>query len=72
VTALSLPPRHLLEGRRLPEVNPEPFWWEPELERGLLNLLYAAYLPAEDERVVEHTRAALKSFEQVGDEATPR
>jgi hypothetical protein len=61
---------HLQEGRRLLEANPEPFWWEPEWERGLLNLIYAAYLPAEDERILEHIEAALESFDRAGDTDT--
>ncbi len=60
---------HLEEGRRLLEANPEPFWWEPEWERGLLNLVYAAYFPAEDERILEHVEAAIESFDRVGDQA---
>jgi predicted ATPase/class 3 adenylate cyclase len=60
---------HLEEARRLLEANPEPFWWEPEWERGLLNLVYAAYFPAEDERILEHVEAALESFERTGDQA---
>ena len=31
--------------------------------------MYAAYLPTEDERILEHVAAALDSFDQVGDEA---
>ena len=58
---------HLLEGRRLLEAHPEPHWWEPTWERGLQNLLFAAYLPADDDRVMEHLRAALAIFEEVGD-----
>ena len=60
---------HLLEGRRLLEANPEPHWWEPAWERALLNLIYAAYLPAEDERMLEHVQAALDGFEEAGDQA---
>ncbi|MFO7573495.1 MAG: adenylate/guanylate cyclase domain-containing protein [Gaiellaceae bacterium] len=60
---------HLLEARRLLEANPEPYWWEPEWEHALLNLIYAAYLPAEDERILEHVETALEGFERVGDEA---
>jgi predicted ATPase/class 3 adenylate cyclase len=60
---------HLEEARRLLDANPEPYWWEPEWERGLLNLVYAAYFPAEDERILGHIEAALESFERVGDQA---
>jgi predicted ATPase/class 3 adenylate cyclase len=60
---------HLLEGRRLLEAHPEPYWWEPEWERGLINLVLAAYLPPEDERLQEHVDAALAAFEAVGDQA---
>jgi predicted ATPase/class 3 adenylate cyclase/tetratricopeptide (TPR) repeat protein len=60
---------HLEEGRRLLETNPEPYWWEPEWERGLLNLVYAAYFPPEDERMLEHVEAAIESFERAGDQA---
>ena len=59
---------HLLEGRRLFEANPEPHWWEPAWERGLQNLLLAAYLPVEDERVTEHLLTALEVFEECGDQ----
>jgi predicted ATPase len=58
---------HLLEGRRLLEAHPEPNWWDPTWERGLQNLLLAAYLPADDERVREHLDTALEVFEQSGD-----
>ncbi len=58
---------HLVEGRRLLEANPEPYWWEPLWETGLRNLLLAAYLPAEDERAVEHLHTALEVFEEYGD-----
>ncbi len=60
---------HLEEGRRLLGAHPEPFWWEPEWERGLLNLVYAAYFPAEDERILEHVEVALEIFERTGDQA---
>jgi predicted ATPase/class 3 adenylate cyclase len=60
---------HLVEGRRLLDAHPEPHWWEPEWERGLLNLFLAEYLPADDPRIREHLDAALAAFEQVGDEA---
>jgi hypothetical protein len=60
---------HLVEGRRLLEAHPEPHWWEPEWERGLLNLILAAYLPPDDERLREHTEIALAAFEAVGDRA---
>ena len=59
---------HLVEGRRLLEAAPEPHWWEPDWERGLINLLLAAYLPAEDGRVSEHLFAALETFENYGDQ----
>ncbi len=59
---------HLLEGRRLLEAHPEPHWWDPTWEIGLRNLLLAAYLPAEDERVREHLDTALETFEAVGDQ----
>ena len=61
--------QHLLEGRRLLEAHPEPYWWEPEWERGLVNLILAAYLPPEDERLREHVEAALAAFDAVGDQA---
>ncbi len=60
---------HLVEGRRLVEEHPEPLWWEPTWERGFFNLVLAAYLPEEDERVREHFHAALKAFDEAGDEA---
>ncbi len=60
---------HLLEARRLLDAQPEPYWWEPDWERGLLNLIFAAYLPEDDERVLEHVRVALASFEACGDQA---
>jgi predicted ATPase/class 3 adenylate cyclase/tetratricopeptide (TPR) repeat protein len=59
---------HLLEGRRLLEAHPEPHWWEPAWERGLHSLLFAAYLPAEDERITEHLLTALEVFEESGDQ----
>ncbi len=58
---------HLVEGRRLLEANPEPHWWEPTWDDGLTQLLLAAYLPMEDERIAEHNQAALDIFEQAGD-----
>ena len=58
---------HLLEGRRLLESRPEPHWWDPRWERGLINLLLAAYLPEEDDRVREHLDTALAVFEDYGD-----
>ena len=58
---------HLVEGRRLLEAHPEPYWWEPVWETGLRNLLLAAYLPSEDERAVEHLHTALEIFEAYGD-----
>jgi len=60
---------HLLEGRRLLDANPEPYWWEPEWERAFLNLIYAAYLPSSDERMLEHVQIALEGFEKAGDQA---
>ncbi len=60
---------HLLERRRLLEAHPEPLWWEPVWERGLLNLIYAAYMPNEDERIPEHVEVALESFDRAGDQA---
>jgi predicted ATPase/class 3 adenylate cyclase/tetratricopeptide (TPR) repeat protein len=59
---------HLLEGRRLLEAHPEPYWWDRTWEQGLRNLLLAAYLPAEDERVSEHLHTALEVFEEQGDQ----
>lgn len=58
---------HLVEGRRLLEAHPEPYWWEPVWETGLRNLLLAAYLPSEDERAAEHLHTALEVFEAYGD-----
>lgn len=60
---------HLVEGRRLLEAHPEPHWWDPEWEFGLNQLLLAAYLPDEDDRVDEHFSAALDVFESKGDVA---
>ncbi|MDH5294860.1 MAG: hypothetical protein OEW91_14365, partial [Acidimicrobiia bacterium] len=60
---------HLLEGRRLLEAHPAPHWWAPVWESALHNLVYAAYLPREDERLSEHIDAALRGFEEAGDEA---
>ncbi len=60
---------HLVEGRRLLEEHPEPHWWEPDWDLGLTQLLLAAYLPMEDERVAEHNQAALDIFERAGDVA---
>ena len=60
---------HLLEGRRLLEAHSGPTWWDPVWERGVLNLLLAAYLPAEDDRLREHFRTALEVFDEYGDQA---
>ena len=60
---------HLEEGRRLLDAHPEPFWWEPAWEKALLNLVFAAYFPAEDPRIREHIDTALELFEAVGDRA---
>jgi predicted ATPase/class 3 adenylate cyclase len=60
---------HLVEGRRLLDAHPEPHWWEPEWERGLLNLFLAEYLPVDDPRLREHLDTALAAFRGVGDEA---
>jgi predicted ATPase/class 3 adenylate cyclase len=60
---------HLEEGRRLLDAHPEPSWWEPAWEKALLNLIFAAYFPAEDPRLREHVDTALELFEQVGDRA---
>ncbi|MDH3606365.1 MAG: adenylate/guanylate cyclase domain-containing protein [Acidimicrobiia bacterium] len=60
---------HLLEGRKLLDANPQPPWFVPEWERGVLNLLLFVYLPAEDERVREHLDIALAMFEAAGDDA---
>jgi hypothetical protein len=38
-------------------------------QRGLLNLILAAYLPATDERIREHLDVALDVFEEAGDKA---
>jgi hypothetical protein len=60
---------HLVEGRRLLEENPEPYWWPPAWDEGLTQLLLAAYLPMEDERLAEHSKAALDAFDRAGDPA---
>ena len=60
---------HLVEGRRLVEEHPEPYWWPPTWDDGLTQLLLAAYLPMEDERLEEHGKAALDAFERAGDPA---
>lgn len=58
---------HLVEARRLLEAHPEPPWWEPVWDHGLMQLLFSAYLPAEDERQAEHGQAALDVFEEADD-----
>jgi predicted ATPase/class 3 adenylate cyclase len=58
---------HLVEGRRLLEEHPEPHWWPADWDEGLTQLLLAAYLPMEDERLEEHSQAALDTFERAGD-----
>jgi predicted ATPase/class 3 adenylate cyclase len=58
---------HLIEGRRLLEQHPEPHWWKPDWDFGLIQLLLSAYLPMEDERIREHAQAALDVFEAAGD-----
>lgn len=60
---------HLVEGRRLLETHPEPYWWEPDWDFGFTQLLLSAYLPREDERIGEHVQAALDVFEAAGDSA---
>ncbi len=60
---------HLVEGRRLLEAHPEPHWWPATWDDGLTQLLLAAYLPMEDERLEEHGKAALEAFERAGDPA---
>lgn len=60
---------HLLEARRILEAHPEPSWSDPIWERGVLNLLLAAYLPAEDARLREHLHTAIAVFEEYGDQA---
>ncbi len=60
---------HLVEGRRLLEEHPEPHWWPATWDEGLTQLLLAAYLPMEDERLEEHGKAALSAFESAGDPA---
>ena len=60
---------HLTEGSRLLDANPEPAWWEPTWDRALSDFLLFEYLPAEDERWVEHYEAATNGFESLGDEA---
>lgn len=60
---------HLVEGRRLLEAHPEPHWWPATWDDGLTQLLLAAYLPMEDERLGEHGEAALDAFERAGDPA---
>ena len=60
---------HLVQGRSLVEEHPEPHWWPPIWDNGLIQLLLAAYLPMEDERLEEHGKAALEAFERAGDPA---
>lgn len=60
---------HLVEARRLLDDNPPPYWWGEQWDRGLINLLLAAYLPSGDERVLEHLTTALDLFESCGDQA---
>ncbi|HEY5651333.1 MAG TPA: hypothetical protein VIW46_07790 [Acidimicrobiia bacterium] len=60
---------HLVEGRRLLEEHPEPHWWPAVWDDGLTQLLLAAYLPMEDERLEEHGRSALDAFDRAGDPA---
>ncbi len=60
---------HLVEGRRLLAENPEPWWWEPTWERGIIQLLLGAYLPSDDDQIVAHFLEAIRLFEEVGDAA---
>jgi len=60
---------HLLEARRLLDNNPPPHWWEEAWDGALINLLLAAYLPSDDDRVLEHLTTALELFEACGDRA---
>ncbi len=60
---------HLHEARRLLDEHPEPHWSEPEWERALHNLIFAAYLPPDDERIREHLDTAIELFEKLGDRA---
>lgn len=60
---------HLVRGRQLLEAHPEPHWSDPEWDRGIIQVLLAAYLPPEDERLEEHIEAALSAMESYGDMA---
>jgi hypothetical protein len=60
---------HLREAERLLEAHPEPHWWEPEWERGLLALNLSSYLPPEDELAPVRIRRAIDIFEELGDRA---
>ncbi|MEX1296370.1 MAG: adenylate/guanylate cyclase domain-containing protein [Candidatus Limnocylindrales bacterium] len=60
---------HLLEAERLLEAHPEPYWWEPEWERGLLALNLSSYLPPEHELAPVRVRRAITTFEEIGDRA---
>lgn len=61
--------QHLEEARRLLAANPEPYWWDPEWEKGIVDFLLGAYMPASDPRTREHLEAAIATFESLGDEA---
>lgn len=61
--------QHLEAARSLLEAHPEPFWWEPDWETAVLNLVLAAYLPPDDARILEHVTTAIDLFESTGDDA---
>ena len=60
---------HLLEAERLLREHPEPHWWEPDWEQGLLALNLASYLPPEGELTPVRIRRAMTTFEEIGDRA---
>ncbi|HSI99108.1 MAG TPA: adenylate/guanylate cyclase domain-containing protein [Patescibacteria group bacterium] len=58
---------HLVEGRRLLDEHPDPHWWEPVWDRGLIDFICFAYLPPDDPRKLEHGAGAMSAFETTGD-----
>ncbi len=58
---------HVTEGRRLLEAHPAPYWWDPTWERGLFQLIIAAYLPQTDDRLREHFDEAIRALGESGD-----
>ncbi len=60
---------HVMRGRDLLADHPEPYWWEEEWEHGWHDHLLSGYLPYGTQGIREHSERAIKTFEQLGDDA---